>query len=201
MLSVFTRSLASIMCAFAYRIRGGGWFDLGSDVPCRIIWGMSLALAFFVTHIDSPNWTFIALLPFLAYASMYIPHAYCQNMGRWATPQKKFPSFWLPTLEDSEWYALPWAWRAAYDFAGMASVAALRAAIIFSPFVGLLSFQGYALDLSGVGRAAAVLIAGQPLSYFFGWFIPFTFPSLAAKSIEWGEFLNGIVYGVAMGQL
>ena len=198
----------SAMCAFAYRIRGGGWFQFGSDIPVRIMWGFSLCVAYALNSIAGfppiPNVipAYLALIIPLAYLSMLVPHGYCMNMGRWLMPQKKYPSFWLPTLEDAEWSALPIFWRTAYDFSSMASVAALRAIIVFAPFILATYLTSGGVPVPNFLRAAAVLVIGQPISYLVGWYVPFSIgSSLTKRSTEWAEFFNGAVWALAMGQL
>ena len=82
-------------------------FSLGADSYARLVWAASLTLA----YLDKQNWQLWAIWIMAAvYISMLIPHAYCQNMGKWPTPQKGWPSFLFPTWTDAEWTAAQ-LWR------------------------------------------------------------------------------------------
>ena len=184
-------AIASIFTAFAYRLRGGGWFPL-SDWEYRLIWGAVLTLA--ALFLGANYLYAIALIP-LAYAFMLVPHAYCMNIGRWPSPQKKWPSFYLPTLTDAQWAALPQWTRAGYDVVSMASVGFIRGMIAFAPTVVFYSVINALL-------AAVTIGVLQAAAYFVGWYVPFTVTSSLTKhSTEWGEFFTGASWALALAVL
>jgi hypothetical protein len=186
------------LCAFAYRLRGGGFITTGHDWIVRLIWGLALTLAYFDVCYPWILWYLVTIIP-TVYVSMLIPHAYCQNMGRWATPQKKWPSWFLRTLTTAEWTAMPaWA-RTAYDAMSMGSIGFLRAVLVFAPFALASHFTGGAWQVDRVLLAVGVRTVWQPLAYYFGWLVPFSLgSSLTAYSTEWCEFFDGAGYGVAL---
>lgn len=186
-------ALSFILGCAAYRLRGGGWFAFGSDVPPRIIWGATLCLCFILWHLQAPLYL-LALIP-LAYASMLVPHAFCQNMGRWPNPQRKWPAFFLPTLTQEQWDAMsPWK-RTLYDMGGMAGVGLFRGLIVFLPF---LAFR----NPLRVILAVIITTLGMPLAYLLGKYTPFTFgDSLQKNTAMWGEFWTGGVWSIAVGIL
>ena len=181
--------LRVVLLGIAYRIRGGGWFTFGSNVPCRILWSFSLALA--ALSRGASLYEGLALVP-LAYASMYIPHACYQNMGRWATPQKSWPAFFLPTYNQTEWTSLSLFKKTLNDFIGMGTVGFLRGLLISAPFAvfGHL-FSAIAL--------LTIITIGNPIAYLLGFYIPVTITSSLVKfSATYGELLTGMAYGVAI---
>ena len=189
--------LLTIMLAFAYRIRGGGFVSL-DDFEYRSVWGVALSLSYLFLHPNTPDLIYAALLPLLSYVSLFIPHAYAQNMGRWPTSQNKWPSFFLPDFTQAEWTALPTPVRTFNDFIAMGAVAFFRGAIVFFPLLASDIYVYKENSLHSVILAVVTLVIGQPLAYLLGWYVPLNFPSLKAKSTEWCEFLNGAVYGVAL---
>ena len=200
MLNLFLTPIIALACAVAYRLRGGGWLAIG-DWQVRLIWGTSLFVAYTLSHLAAPLWAYSLGIWALAYVSMLIPHAYCMNMGRWPQPQNKWPSFFLPTWTQAEWTGMP-AWcRTLNDFVQMASVAFLRATLVFAPLVAITYLTSHQIAYEGVLRGVAILAVGQPLGYVIGWAFPLNFPSLTKYSTEWGEFFNGLVWGIAMVQI
>ncbi|CAM5999272.1 unnamed protein product [Sphagnum balticum] len=131
----------------------------------------------------------------LAYAFMLVPHAYAQNIGRWPSPQKKWPSFFLPTLTDAQWSALSQWKRAGYDIVSMASVGFIRGMIAFAPGIVLYPVINALL-------AAVTIGVLQAASYFVGWYVPFTVTSSLKKhSTEWGELGTGFSWAIALSVL
>ena len=191
----------AIVLAFAYRLRGGGFIAM-LDFEYRLAWGCALAAAFILLHWDAPDFQYTAILPALAYLSMaFIPHAYCQNIGRWPLPQNKWPSYFLPDLSQAIWDKMPHWLRGIYDMLAMAGVAMFRGSIVFAPY-WLTQNYFYGHDvMSSILKACAVLMIGQPIAYAVGWFVPLSLPSLSAKSTEWGEWLNGAVYAASLACL
>lgn len=122
-------------------------------------------------------------------------------MGRGAAPQKKWPSFWLPTLTQEEWSASNFL-RTTYDFLGMASVAFLRGALVFAPILLVAYLQGGALPIGGVVRATGVLTIGQPLAYLLGWYVPFSLGTSLEKIRFAGRNFSTAQFGLlAIAQL
>ena len=183
--------LTSLFTAIAFRLRGGGWITFGSNVPCRTIWGAALAISYALTAGSSVHLAYLSLVPLLGYGSMYIPHAYAQNMGRWLDPQKKWPSFLVPTVTLQTWTAWP-AWkRTCYDTLNMACVGFWRGSLVFLPFAY------YSLTHAILAIVSMVVL--QPVTYFLGWYVPVKVTtSLMPKTTEWCEFLNGAAWTLAM---
>lgn len=198
----FLNGFLELLTALAYRLRGGGFISFGSNWPGRAIFGASLWADYLGPKLATFDLYYgLAILP-LAMLAMLVPHAYAQNMGRWPTPQKGWPAFFLPTLTDAEWAALPGAFRTLYDFFGMAGAAFFRAAIVFGPSLLSAHLQHGQIDPTGVLRASLVLTFGQPLAYVVGWNVPFSIGgSLTKYSTEWAEFLNGVVWAIAVAVL
>lgn len=191
----------ALMGAVAYRFRGGGYISTGHTWIARIIWGIAVLIAYLFTHPHDIMWPFVAMLIPLVYVSMLVPHAFCQNMGRWPTPQKKWPAFFQFTITDAEWTAWPFWHRNKYDFESMVGVGFFRGLAVFAPLLACVYFSGLFVDLIGFWWAMVTLMLGQAIAYTVGWFIPFSIPSCAAKSNEWGEFLTGAVWVLAIAQL
>ena len=180
-----------ILCGFAYRIRGGGWFTFPNDFLPRAIWGLSLAISYALLKGQSASIYVIFAMPFLAYLTMTIPHGYCQSGGTYKSPQSKWPSIIVPELTQTEWDSCSSNFRSFYDSSEMFFVALLRALIVFS-------WPVYAEPKKAI-IAVFALAFMQAASYFAGWKIPFSLgKSLAANSMCWPEFLTGISWAIAM---
>lgn len=186
--------LALPIGAIGYRLRGGGYVTLPGTFAARAAWGIIFGLCYllaFTTGILSliPA----ALVGVLGMLSvMLVPHAYCQNMGTWPTPQKNWPSFFIPEPSPATWTAWPQWKRTAYDFACMLCVGLWRGLIVFAPSV---IFWGVTNAIVGVLSISLL----QALSYLIGMYIPFSLPSVQTKSNEWGEFLTGAAWVAALG--
>lgn len=191
-------AIISFVMGFLYRLRGGGYLTLDSDVDCRLIWATTMAMAFAAqngVHI----WPIIAVF-MASFLSMSVPHAYCQNMGRWSVPQRKWPSFFFPAWTDAGWTAAPLWQRALYDAGQMGMVGFWRGLIVFGSV-----FLINALNL-GTGTAFINLVCGvgaitllQPIGYLIGCYVMwFNAPSLTKFSPTWGEFWNGVGWGLAV---
>lgn len=199
---IYLQPIKDIILGIVYRFRGGGFFSTGHDWIVRIVWGLSLTLAYLFDNVRAEFWPYVAAITPLAYLSMLVPHAVYQNMGRWPSPQKGWPGFFLPAFTQTQWTALPGAARTLNDFIGMGAVAFFRAAIVFGPLLGLQYALGHAIALAGVLTASAALVIGQPLAYLLGWYVPFTIgASLTKFSTEWCELFNGVVWGIALWML
>lgn len=192
-------AILTLALAFAYRCRGGGFIHL-LDFEYRLLWGCALALSYIFMNASNPDIIYTFLLLPLAYSSMaWIPHSYCQNMGRWDVPQNKWPSWFLPALTNLQWTALPMAARTLHDFLAMAGVAFCRAVVVFAPYMATQYVFHDKIALYHVIAASGVLVMGQPLAYLLGWLAPISIgKSLPKKSPEWGEAFTGLVYGVAL---
>ena len=191
-------ALYSIVLGVIYRLRGGGFFTL-TDSIVRSIWGAFLAITFIAInpHYSDAAYS-LSFIP-LAYASLaFIPHAFAMNMGRGASPQNKWPAWYMPILTQSEWIGIGSWGRTAYDFLSMAGVGFIRGAVVFAPYEVYSLFYLHETAIYSIIRAIAILTIGQPIAYFIGWFIPFSLPSLAKYSTEWCELFNGMVYAVCL---
>ena len=107
-------------------------------------------------------------------------------MGTWATVQKRWPGFFLPTITQERWEAVLPLKKVLYDFCGMAGVGFFRGLIVYGPTV----FIG--ASLSGVLYAIFANTLAQPVAYLAGRFMPFAIWNNTPKSAEWGEFLIGL---------
>lgn len=190
----------SIVLAFACRLRGGGFVQL-HDVEYRFLWGSALALAYIFMNFSHPDMAYALMILPLAYVSMLIPHGFCQNLGRWPTPQRKWPAFFLPTLTNEEWTGAGMFLRTVYDFLSMMGVGLFRGMVMFLPYLATQYAFHAKIDLHGVIAAVLTLSVGQAVAYLAGWYCPLNFPSLAKRSTEWCEFGNGLVWGVALSML
>lgn len=214
-----------LMGAVAYRIRGGGWFTLGSDAECRVIWGIfglslpySMLMAIKHAPLDIAHGLYGFALLALAFGAMMIPHAYCQNMGIFGRPwtlgsngvplswSKYWPGSWLPHgYTQSEWTALPLSVKTILDFFGMVGSAFFQGAIVFGLPMAIIAILGYfgistSFDNARFLRAWAVITAGCPLGYLLGRFSPNLSPALTPVAC-WGEFYTGGVWVLAIAQL
>lgn len=205
MLHAFVISILVLIGSLAYRLRGGGWFTLNSDLVCRLVWaifGLSLPFMFLMILKEVPGdgadlYYSLALLP-LAFVAMFVPHAAYQNMGRWGTPQKTWPAFFLPTLTQVQWTAMPLAARTVHDFLGMMGVGFFRGLFVFGAYTAIWAFFPHdALPICW--KSLALFTVAQPSAYLIGRFTPFTITdSLPAYSSEWGEFFSGAAWVLAL---
>lgn len=181
--------------ALAYRVRGGAWIVFGHTSVARLFWTIiGLSAPYFM--LGAVNLYYGLSLVVTGYLSMLVPHAFAQNMGRWPTPQVRWPAFFLPELTQAQWGALPMFWRTAYDFGGMLGVGFFRGAIVFLPFI----FTGW--DSFEVIRAALLawgaITIGQPVACLLGRFTPITIGSELQKyTAAWGEFWCGAAWTIA----
>lgn len=187
--------------AVAFRVRGGGWFTFNSDTICRFIWGFfGLSVPYSVLlfwklfqgkYIYLGQAIYTAILIPLAFLAMSVPHAAYQNMGRWNTPQKTWPGFFLPTVTQQQWDSMPMWLRTSYDFCGMIGVGFFR---------GLIAFCIYAtISWKSAAISVCIITILQPISYLFGRFMPINLTSsLPSRSASWGEFFNGAAWVIAL---
>lgn len=196
----------AFLCALAFRIRGGGFIPL-TVTACRFGWGEVMGIVFLaLSALDGTlgpiAYWYAAALVILGYLSLLVPHAAYQNMGRWASPQKTWTGFFLPSLTATQWAAMTDFERTDYDFGGMAGVGFLRGMIVFAPYAILCYFLG---DTEGIARAILALVGItvlQPVAYLAGRFTNLSITSsLPADSAEWGEFWNGAAWSLALSIL
>lgn len=229
MLAIAIReALANLITAVCYRIRGGGWFTIGSDTICRLIWSSSLCVSYLLVA-GKHGCIFYALaLIVLGFVEMMVPHAWVQNMGRWPTPQVKWPmvtawritlpkisitkpfkwykpvtftapTFYLACPTQAQWDAMSLGQRTAYDFAGMMCVGWFRGAIVFLPIGVTGAAYGHYTLLIAAFVGIVVLSFLAALAYLVGINFPLTITkSLEARSSEWGEFFSGPAHTLAL---
>jgi len=186
---------------FSYHwLRNG--FPVGSSAygttSARLIWAASFTLGYVFLAAPAVNIPLVALLFILQFIAMLIPHAAYQNMGRWPSPQKDWPAFWMPTLTQAQWDGMSSCARTTYDFFGMLSVGVFRGVIVYG--LSSAALYGAGLFLPSVGgpillaaAAAAIAAVSQPVAYLVGKFVPFGIWGTPAYSAGWGEI------GVAAG--
>lgn len=194
--------IAAIFLAFLYRFRGGGFITTGNDTICRFAWGGGLALAsLLLGGVSDPELIFAASSIVLGYLTMVlVPHGFCQDDGTNANPPQvgkpalwqRWPAALLPQWTVAGWQVAPKWQKTAYDAAQMGCVGFFRGLLVFVPKAALTG------KWFGAVLAILTITVLQPLSYFLGYLVPVSFPSLAAKSSEWAEFLNGASWAVAL---
>lgn len=184
--------LVVALFVFAYHYeRNGDPLSLGT-VFSRFFWGLSFSIGY--TALDIPNFSLWIALLFVVtgYINLLIPHAWAQNMGRWATPQRRWPGFYLPLLTNDAWTVLkPWK-RAAYDALGMLGVGFFRGLVVFVPPVAFGAHMGAAL------LAILLTAIGQPICYLIGNHVPLSIWGNVKNSATWGEFLIGISWALSL---
>ena len=67
--------------------------------------------------------------------------------------------------------------------------------MVFGPTL----FLGF--SIAGVLSAMVLNTLWQPLSYYIGWYVPFTLFGNPARSANWGEFGIGIGWALALAGL
>ena len=197
--------LGSFLLAFAYRFRGGGYINTGSDTLVRSVWALCFALMtiFMTLSVWCSTWVL-----FMAFAMLVIvPHAFAENAGTWATPAwvdkgfwERWPAAWLPQWTEAGWTAAP-AWqKQAYDFVQMACVGFCRGVLIFGG-LGVINHYVYHLawPLWAMGSAVAAIAFLQALAYQAGahWMNWAGNASVIASG-WWPEWLNGLAWGIAL---
>lgn len=213
------------MGSVAYRIRGGGWFTLGSDTECRLIWGIfGLSLPFSTLMLvkgmpfDTVHAIYGVALLAVAFLDMMIPHAFAQNMGTFGRPWtldannqylgvwKWWPGGWLPfPTTQADWNSSPNWLKTLLDFMGMMSSALVQGLITFGiPILIAAVLAHFGIDIhlnrGRFLRAWAVITVGCPLGYLGGRFSPALSPALTPTAC-WGEFYTGGVWVLALAQL
>lgn len=171
----------------------------------RAIWGAGLSSTYALTHLSSLNPIYCGLIFILAWLDMLIPHGFCMCMGnrtqKWddmaripfikigsfsCTLPKWWPAMWMSPFKDRLSFAVQ-------DWIGMASVAAIRAGIMF----GVFAFFGEVTPWPFL-----IAIIGQPCAYAGSWRTPWAVNGfVGAYGAEWGEVYTGFVWSLAMGAL
>jgi hypothetical protein len=185
---------------FSYHFLRNGipWKDYGTTVA-RLIWAASFALGYTLMAVPHNYITVgMAGIVFMitAFLAMLVPHAFCQNMGTWPTPQKQWPAFFMPTLTAAEWTAMTPFARTRYDFFSMMGVGAIRAVIVYGiTTIVLLAFGKATIWAVPAGVVTAL---SQPVGYLIGKYVPFSMWSTPAKSASWGEVMVAIGWAVSL---
>lgn len=182
--------IAIVMLGLAYRLRGGGFVALPSTLLARLVWCAALGVAYLLIVGVDIGAAWVAVGGFL---SMLVPHAYCQNMGRWPEPQNRWPSFFMPPFTQQDWDNTPATQRTIVDATNMLYVGAWRGLIVFMP---LCMFGTFFMN---AWVAMTVIAFAHPLSYLSGWSVPFSAgKSLPAHSTDWAELFVGLSWGVGL---
>lgn len=196
--SIIQLILVLALFVFTYHYERNGNPVQVSGFISRLIWAGSFALGYLaltLTHTD-PLLAFLYAL--FSLGAIYIPHAWVQNMGDWPNPQKRWPGFFLPNLTQSQWDAMPHPQRVRHDFLGMGGVGFFRGLAVFgAPLIAAI-FLPVQPHIFGPLIGWGLTTVGQPMAYLIGKQIPFSFWSNAPKSTEWGEFLVGVSWFVAL---
>lgn len=184
--------LALYVFAYHYERNGNPWSFTGDTVP-RLLWGTSVAVGYLFLSLPHTNFLAMPWLVVSAFSAVaFVPHGYCMNMGRWGTPQKKWPSFFLSAITDADWVAMPMWKRTGYDALSMASIGLIRGLMVF-PVLCALGFSAWHVAL-----AVLVQMLWHPFSYFAGFYVPFNIWNNTAKSPTWGEFFVGVGWFLSM---
>lgn len=188
--------LFSVMCLFVFLYhyeRNGNPVAIG-DTFERIVWSIGFGIGFLVLNgFDNP--ALAGVYSIGGMLEIYVPHAWVQNMGAWATPQKKWPGFFLKDI--TTWTPnSPAAIR--HDFLGMAGVGFFRGLIVFVPPLIMSIWLPLHATVIGSALGWALSTFGQPGAYLLGRYVPFALFTNPPRSAQWGEFLVGVVWGLAL---
>lgn len=181
-------ALYSLILGIAYRIRGGGWFTFNSDTVCRLIWAIILSV---IIYLHTKQLYYVLYTLVFGFVMNLIPYKEWMNMGRFPSPQKSWPGFFLPAYTQAEWNELSIFERTVNDFFGMMAVGFLH---------GFIVFVGYAyFNVEKAVLACVIVTFGEALAHLLGYYVPFTITSsLKANEPTWCEFLTGLVFGLAV---
>lgn len=195
MLVIALLVLALFVFAYHYE-RNGNPLSWG-DAFSRLFWGGAFALGYIALSGSNTNYYLALELGFAQYAAMLVPHAWVQNMGRWATIQKKWPGFFLPGNWPSPWN--PGSPKATlHDFLGMMGVGFFRGLIVFGTMSVFAWWFDAPVSLLGCLLAFVITTLWQPISYFAGYYVPWTMWDNTPRSSQWGEFGIGIGWALAL---
>lgn len=152
--------LALAICAFAYRLRGGGFITFGGDTAPRLIWAgfftvTAFALVPFHTlfqyclaaglctlgkiYSSSTILIFSEFFPLAFLMVVLIPHVFVQQMGHEPLPftttklSKWWPAYYEAWLTTSDWNAMSAVEKFTLDFFSMTVVGLLRGIFMFAP--------------------------------------------------------------------
>lgn len=183
---------------FAYHyVRNGKPWDLG-PIFGDIVWAAFFSLGSIVFLLPDFLPSIFLLLFVGAFLATEIPHGFAQNAGfrtiKWdnmnpipfigkITLLKWWPAFWMSGFKDKLSFAVQ-------DALGMASVGFIRGILVFM-FVLRIHFFGALI-------AILTTTVWQPFAYWLGQKIPFATLGNTAHSTEWGEFLIGPGWALAL---
>ena len=195
-------AISALLNGISYRMRGGGWFHFPSDWIGRFIFSTTTAACYLLN--DNFNIYSMAVLFVFMFLDILVPHEAYANMGRWATAQKTWPAFFLPSYTNEQWSVLPMWRRTLNDFLGMMGVGFFRG-LLFIVVIYLIDFILHILGFNYIlplifGMIGLVInTLGQAFSYWVSYYIPLTITSsLQARTPLWAEFFVGVVWAVVV---
>lgn len=189
-------AIATLVFLYHYERNGNPLHFEGNFVP-RLFWAVGCAAVLVLLSLPGfPSYLWIAVLVTVvaSFVQILVPHAYPQNMGRWPTPQNKWPSLFYGNYTQAEWDAMTPSQRERSDFIKMGCVGFIRGLIVFVPLAFLYPWFLAALSV-------AITAIWQPLSYYVGWRTPWAIWNNKANDAEWGEFYIGIGWALAFWAL
>lgn len=185
--SVVLRVAQAFATAALYRLRGGGWVQLGHTQLARLFWVVAaVSNTVIFSTISDP--LIIAFVGITAFVAMLNGHGEHHDLGRSTVggsldgkPYETFTALFKPLiLKSASW---SFGKRELFDAAMMTWIGFLRGMITVVPAI--------IVD----NRFAAAYVAGSSLmglAYWIGYRIPISLPSLTARSTEWGEVMTGL---------
>ncbi|MDE2097904.1 MAG: hypothetical protein KGL39_11695 [Patescibacteria group bacterium] len=187
MLLIFTA-----VYVFSYHYQRNGYPLKTDEFLSRAFWSLSYALGVLFISAPSVNLWFVVYSLTAGFVAILVPHEAYMNMGRWPTPQRQWPAFFLPLHTQAKWDTLTPSKKLRNDIIGMGAVGLWRGLIAFAagPLVGLSSI--------GVLSAMVLTTVWQPFAYWVGWKIPVGWFNNTPKSAMWGEFLIGVGWALAV---
>lgn len=174
-----------VILGFSRRLAGGGFVTFSSDLPGHLVWAAACVVYVALGSLLTVNPIYAAALGVLAYFQLrVIPHQYAVNMGGWPTPQKKWPSFFFPTIAPATWTKMERWEKFLYDFGQLFCVGFLWGAALVLPMFYFTPKEAI--------ESALIMAAGLPVCYSIAQFMPFSLPSVPKNDPAWGELLTGI---------
>lgn len=183
-----------VLLGFARRLAGGGFITFPNDGPGHVLWGLACGLYVVLASSFHVKIGYALAIPLLAYFQLRsVPHQYAVNLGSWPTPQKKWPSFFFPTIDQNTWSSMPRWKKFLYDFGQLACVGFIYGFILVAPMF-------FYAPVSAV-KACLILGVGYPTVSAIGLIMPFNLPSVKKRSVEWGELLTGVPVTLALAKV
>jgi len=193
--------LAVAVLIFGYHYLRNGWpFNekrktIGNFVA-RLMWCGTFVVAYILLSLPNTRLDVAVAYFFLSFAAILIPHAIAQDMGRYEknsipTFQNRWISFFIKVSQE-RWQGWPLWKRTAIDMLQMLVIGAARGLCVFIPPTLL------GASITGAAAAVAIVACWQPLAYAIGHYIPFKGLNNAPNSSEWGEFLIGAGWALAL---